>query len=182
MPISHACFGLYCVYYTAFGYQGQGRINLLQTCAFTPDNLTLDALFSAPYNKHTNTLLERRHCSMAWMIVSDSSCEIRELERPAAGVQFALVPFKIRIGERESCRPAHVERSAYATGYDRLQRRPAPAPAPARKNGPSIFCKRTTSLPSPSAATFRAVTTQHFRPGKWCWKSIPKRRSSFWTR
>ena len=29
---------------------------------------------------------------MAWMIVSDSSCEIRELERPAAGVQFALVP------------------------------------------------------------------------------------------
>lgn len=38
---------------------------------------------------------------MAWMIVSDSSCEIRELERPAAGVQFALVPFKIRIGERE---------------------------------------------------------------------------------
>ena len=38
---------------------------------------------------------------MAWMIVSDSSCEIRELERPAAGVQFALVPFKIQIGERE---------------------------------------------------------------------------------
>lgn len=38
---------------------------------------------------------------MAWMIVSDSSCEIRELERPAPGVQFALVPFKIRVGERE---------------------------------------------------------------------------------
>lgn len=38
---------------------------------------------------------------MAWMIVSDSSCEIRELQHPAAGVQFALVPFKIRIGERE---------------------------------------------------------------------------------
>lgn len=38
---------------------------------------------------------------MAWMIVSDSSCEIRELERPAAGVQFALVPFKIRVGQRE---------------------------------------------------------------------------------
>ena len=34
---------------------------------------------------------------MAWMIVSDSSCEIRELERPAPGVQFALVPFKIRV-------------------------------------------------------------------------------------
>lgn len=38
---------------------------------------------------------------MAWMIVSDSSCEIRELERPSAGVQFALVPFKIRVGLRE---------------------------------------------------------------------------------
>ena len=38
---------------------------------------------------------------MAWMIVSDSSCEIRELENPAPGVQFALVPFKIRVGERE---------------------------------------------------------------------------------
>ena len=25
---------------------------------------------------------------MAWMIVSDSSCEIRELENPAPGVQF----------------------------------------------------------------------------------------------
>ena len=39
---------------------------------------------------------------MAWMIVSDSSCEIRELENPAPGVQFALVPFKIRVGEREN--------------------------------------------------------------------------------
>ena len=38
---------------------------------------------------------------MAWMIVSDSSCEIRELKKPAPGVQFALVPFKIRVGERE---------------------------------------------------------------------------------
>ena len=38
---------------------------------------------------------------MAWMIVSDSSCEIRELKNPAPGVQFALVPFKIRVGERE---------------------------------------------------------------------------------
>ena len=38
---------------------------------------------------------------MAWMIVSDSSCEIRELENLAPGVQFALVPFKIRVGERE---------------------------------------------------------------------------------
>lgn len=38
---------------------------------------------------------------MAWMIVSDTSCEIRELERPNPGVQFALVPFKIRVGTRE---------------------------------------------------------------------------------
>ena len=29
---------------------------------------------------------------MAWMIVCDSSCEIRELEHPSTGVQFALVP------------------------------------------------------------------------------------------
>lgn len=38
---------------------------------------------------------------MAWMIVSDTSCDIRELTPLSAGVQFALVPFKIRIGERE---------------------------------------------------------------------------------
>ena len=38
---------------------------------------------------------------MSWMIVSDTSCEIRSLAHPAPGVQFALAPFKIRIGERE---------------------------------------------------------------------------------
>ena len=38
---------------------------------------------------------------MAWMIVSDTSCEIRELPAPAPGVQFALAPFKIRVGSRE---------------------------------------------------------------------------------
>lgn len=38
---------------------------------------------------------------MSWMIVSDTSCEIRELEDLCAGVQFGLVPFKIRVGERE---------------------------------------------------------------------------------
>ena len=38
---------------------------------------------------------------MAWMLVSDTSCEIRALECPAPGVQFALVPFKIRVGKRE---------------------------------------------------------------------------------
>lgn len=38
---------------------------------------------------------------MAWMIVSDSSCEIRALANPAPGVQFSLVPFKIRVGQRE---------------------------------------------------------------------------------
>ena len=38
---------------------------------------------------------------MAWMIVSDTSCEIRELPAPAPGVQFALAPFKIRVGSRD---------------------------------------------------------------------------------
>lgn len=38
---------------------------------------------------------------MSWMIVSDSSCEIRTLQNLAAGVSFAIVPFKINIGERE---------------------------------------------------------------------------------
>lgn len=38
---------------------------------------------------------------MAWMIVSDTSCDIRALEPLSPGVQFALVPFKIRIGQRE---------------------------------------------------------------------------------
>lgn len=38
---------------------------------------------------------------MAWLIVSDTSCEIRTLTPLAPGVQFALVPFKIRVGSRE---------------------------------------------------------------------------------
>lgn len=38
---------------------------------------------------------------MSWMIVSDSSCELRSLERPAQGVSFATVPLKIRVNERE---------------------------------------------------------------------------------
>lgn len=38
---------------------------------------------------------------MEWMIVSDSSCEIRSMPQTSPGVQFALVPFKIRVGERE---------------------------------------------------------------------------------
>ena len=38
---------------------------------------------------------------MSWMIVADTSCEFRELEDLCAGVQFGLVPFKIRVGERE---------------------------------------------------------------------------------
>ena len=38
---------------------------------------------------------------MSWMIVSDTSCEIRDMENLYPGVQFGLVPFKIRVGERE---------------------------------------------------------------------------------
>ncbi len=38
---------------------------------------------------------------MKWMIVSDSSCEIRTLENLTSGVCFAVVPFKITIGEKE---------------------------------------------------------------------------------
>ena len=63
---------------------------------------------------------------MEWMIASDSSCEIRTLPDTAPGVQFALVPFKIRVGERE-----FVDL--------RIITAPAPPPAPARKNGPSCF-------------------------------------------
>ena len=38
---------------------------------------------------------------MSWMIVSDSSCELRTLPNAAPGVAFATVPLKIRVGERE---------------------------------------------------------------------------------
>ncbi len=38
---------------------------------------------------------------MSWMIVSDSSCDIRTLEPCANGVNFATVPLKIRVGARE---------------------------------------------------------------------------------
>lgn len=38
---------------------------------------------------------------MTWMIVGDSSCELRSLENAAPGVGFATVPLKIRVNERE---------------------------------------------------------------------------------
>lgn len=38
---------------------------------------------------------------MSWMIVSDSSCDIRTLQAPAEGAAFATVPLKIRVGGRE---------------------------------------------------------------------------------
>lgn len=38
---------------------------------------------------------------MDWLIVSDTSCEIRALDGLAPGVGFALVPFKINIGGKE---------------------------------------------------------------------------------
>ena len=37
----------------------------------------------------------------SWLIVCDSCCEIRTLENPAPGVQFEVVPFKIRVADRE---------------------------------------------------------------------------------
>ena len=55
---------------------------------------------------------------MEWMIASDSSCEIRTLPDTAPGVQFALVPFKIRVGEREFVDlPEH---QSHAAGHDGL--------------------------------------------------------------
>ena len=38
---------------------------------------------------------------MSWMIVSDSTCEIHHIDDLAPDTQFATVPLKIRVGERE---------------------------------------------------------------------------------
>ncbi len=38
---------------------------------------------------------------MSWMIVADSSCELRSLPNAAPETGFATVPMKIRVGERE---------------------------------------------------------------------------------
>ena len=73
---------------------------------------------------------------MAWMIVSDSSCDIRELTPLAPGVQFALVPFKIRIGQREYVDLPTLKRTADDAGNDRLQRRfDLRLPEPGRMGG-----------------------------------------------
>ena len=38
---------------------------------------------------------------MTWMIVADSSCELRSLPAPAPETGFATVPLKIRVADRE---------------------------------------------------------------------------------
>lgn len=75
---------------------------------------------------------------MEWMIASDSSCEIRTLPDTAPGVQFALVPFKIRVGEREFVDLPTLNTKAMLQAMTDITA-PAPPPAPARKNGPSCF-------------------------------------------
>ena len=38
---------------------------------------------------------------MSWMLVSDSTCEIHHIDDLAPDTQFATVPLKIRVGDRE---------------------------------------------------------------------------------
>lgn len=112
---------------------------------------------------------------MAWMIVSDSSCEIRELENPAPGVQFALVPFKIRVGEREYVDLATLNTQQMLqamTDYNGASTTACPSP----EEWAEYFCRRTTCLPSPSAATCPAATMPPWPRARWCWRSTPKRK------
>ena len=39
--------------------------------------------------------------NMKWKIVADSSCDLLKLENSIPGVGYSIVPFKIRVGERE---------------------------------------------------------------------------------
>lgn len=110
---------------------------------------------------------------MAWMIVSDSSCEIRELKNPAPGVQFALVPFKIRVGEREYVDLATLNTQQMLqamTDYNGASTTACPSP----EEWAEYFCRRTTCLPSPSAATCPAATMPPWLRARWCWRSTPK--------
>lgn len=75
---------------------------------------------------------------MKWMIASDSSCEIRTLPDTAPGVQFALVPFKIRVGEREFVDLPTLNTKAMLQAMTDYNGASATA-CPSRKNGPSCF-------------------------------------------
>ena len=117
---------------------------------------------------------------MSWMIVSDTSCEIRDMENLHPGVQFGLVPFKIRVGEREfvDLPTLSVHQMLKAmTEY---------------KGGSSTAC------PSPEewaeqflkADNVIAITISHNLSGsynaaqsarRWCWTSIRTKTSLFWT-
>ncbi len=68
---------------------------------------------------------------MSWMIVSDSSCEIRALENCAPGVAFAVVPFKITIDGKEyvDLPPLDVPEMMRAmTEYDGVSTSACPSP------------------------------------------------------
>ena len=117
---------------------------------------------------------------MDWMIVADSSCEIRELKDPAPGVSFALAPFKIRVGEREyvDLPTLNVPQMLQAMNeYNGASTSACPSP----EDGRSISCRQIRYLPLPSAAICPAATTLPWQPAIWCWRITPKRKFSCWT-
>mgnify|MGYP002240714584 CR=1 FL=1 len=79
-------------------------------------------------------------------------------ENPAPGVQFALVPFKIRVGEREYVDLATLNTQQMLqamTDYNGASTTACPSPEEWAR---IFFRRRTTCLPSPSAATCPAAT------------------------
>ena len=117
---------------------------------------------------------------MSWMIVSDTSCEIRDMENLYPGVQFGLVPFKIRVGGAGVCRPAHAERTPDAENHDRLQGGSSTA-CPSPEEWAEQFLKADNVIAITISHNLSGSYNAAQSAGRWCWTSIRTKTSSFWT-
>ena len=116
---------------------------------------------------------------MEWMIASDSSCEIRTLPDTAPGVQFALVPFKIRVGEREFVDLPTLNTKAMLqamTDYNGASVTACPSP----EEWAELFLMADKSIALTISHNLSAATTPRWPRGRWCWKNTPKSRFLCW--
>ncbi len=126
---------------------------------------------------------------MEWMIASDSSCEIRTLPDTAPGVQFALVPFKIRVGEREFVDLPTLNTKAMLqamTDYNGASTTACPSPEEWAElflmadESIALTISRNLSGSYNTSGEIEVPVKMLVTRARWCWKNTPKSRFLCW--